>query len=231
MSANSNAAMPDQAAAPQSASSSVTRRKPRLALFIATVCGLGYMPVAPGTWGSLAGLILALAPWWSFLVLSAAIVASRHGESSVFVSIHSQHGLDPFLCFQIALALATAVLGVWSATRAAEVWRQKDPQRVVIDEVSGQHLTLLLGCGIPLWWQPFQFPPEGTALGFISIRAALNWKYLLLGFILFRVFDIWKPFPARQAESLPGGWGIMADDWIAGIYAAIGLWLARAAGL
>ena len=55
-----------------------------------------------------------------------------------------------------------------------------------------------------------------------------NWKYLLLGFILFRVFDIWKPWPVRQAEKLPGGWGIMADDWVAGIYAALGLWLARA---
>ncbi len=60
---------------------------------------------------------------------------------------------------------------------------------------------------------------------------AVNWKYLLLGLILFRVFDIWKPFPARQAESLPGGLGIMADDWIAGIYAALGLWIARAIGL
>ena len=62
-------------------------------------------------------------------------------------------------------------------------------------------------------------------------RGVPNWKYLLLGFILFRVFDIWKPFPARQAESLPGGLGIMADDWIAGIYAALGLWIARAIGL
>ena len=55
----------------------------------------------------------------------------------------------------------------------------------------------------------------------ILVDAALNWKYFLLGLILFRVFDIWKPFPARQAESLPGGWGIMADDWLAGVYAAI----------
>ena len=59
----------------------------------------------------------------------------------------------------------------------------------------------------------------------------LNWKTFLLGFILFRVFDIWKPFPARQAESLPGGLGIMADDWIAGIYAALILWAVRAAGM
>jgi phosphatidylglycerophosphatase A len=49
----------------------------------------------------------------------------------------------------------------------------------------------------------------------------LYWKTSLLGFILFRVFDIWKPFPARQLENLPGGWGVMADDWTAGIYAAL----------
>ena len=60
---------------------------------------------------------------------------------------------------------------------------------------------------------------------------ALNWKYLLAGFILFRVFDIWKPFPARLAESLPGGLGIMADDWVAGVYAAVALALARQLGL
>ena len=108
---------------------------------------------------------------------------------------------------------------------------QEDPQYVVIDEVSGQHLTLLLGCGLPIWWRAAQPLSNTTPLGLITLHSALNWKYLLLGFILFRVFDIWKPFPARQAESLPGGWGIMADDWIAGIYAAIGLWLARAAGL
>jgi phosphatidylglycerophosphatase A len=81
-----------------------------------------------------------------------------------------------------------------------------DPQIAVIDEVSGQHLTYLLSLTL------------------------LNWKYLLLGFILFRVFDIWKPFPVRQAESLPGGWGIMADDWLAGIYAALILWGVHAIG-
>jgi phosphatidylglycerophosphatase A len=58
-----------------------------------------------------------------------------------------------------------------------------------------------------------------------------GWKYLLAGFILFRVFDIWKPWPVRQAEKLPGGWGIMADDWVAGVYAALGLSLLRWLGL
>ena len=132
---------------------------------------------------------------------------------------------------QIGLALVTAALGVSSATCAAKSWQQKDPQRVVIDEISGQHLTLLLGCGVPIWWKTVQRVSPNYLLGGVSLHSSLSWKYLLLGFILFRVFDIWKPFPARQAESLPGGWGIMADDWIAGIYAAIGLWLARAAGL
>jgi phosphatidylglycerophosphatase A len=105
-------------------------------------------------------------------------------------------------------ALLVAGVGVFVASRTANYLGTKDPQIVVIDEVSGQ------------------------LIAYFGIGAAItNWKYLLLGFILFRVFDIWKPFPARQAESLPGGLGIMADDWIAGIYAALGLWIARALGL
>ena len=97
-----------------------------------------------------------------------------------------------------AAAIFMALLGVWASSKAAKFSGLQDPQFVVIDEVSGQLLT------------------------YVVALAPLNWKYLLLGFILFRVFDIWKPFPARQAESLPGGWGIMADDWIAGIYAGLG---------
>ena len=54
----------------------------------------------------------------------------------------------------------------------------------------------------------------------------LNWKFLLAGLLLFRLFDISKPFPCRRLETLPGGWGIMADDWMAGVYAAICLRLA-----
>jgi phosphatidylglycerophosphatase A len=105
------------------------------------------------------------------------------------------------------IVLLVAMLGVYVADRTAKYSGTKDPQFVVIDEVSGQMIA---------YFSPFTL---------------LNWKSLLLGFILFRVFDIWKPFPARQAESLPGGLGIMADDWIAGIYAALGLWIARALGL
>jgi phosphatidylglycerophosphatase A len=116
-----------------------------------------------------------------------------------------------FAWSECALIIAVSIIGVWAAGRTALYLQKHDPQIVVIDEVAGQ-LISYLGLATPRTF-------------------AVNWKYLLLGFILFRVFDIWKPFPARQAESLPGGLGIMADDWIAGIYAALGLWIARAIGL
>ncbi|MGB8540563.1 MAG: phosphatidylglycerophosphatase A [Candidatus Acidiferrales bacterium] len=209
-----------------SPSAASIQRTPRFALFIATAAGLGYLPKAPGTFGSLGGIVLAILPWWAFFLFG---IVSRD-QTLESMSILGGKEFDPFLGAQVWLALTVAVVGVWSAGRAANFQHQKDPQQVVIDEVSGQHLALLLGLAIPIWWKPSAELFPGFELGAITVNTALNWKYLLLGFILFRVFDIWKPFPARQAESLPGGWGIMADDWIAGIYAGLGLWIARAMG-
>ena len=166
--------------------------KPSVAIAIATVCGIGYIPFGPGTWGSL----VAVALYWS---LGSMAATSSYGVS---FAAHLVRLLPAW-----AITTAIAVVGVWAADRTGAFLRTKDPQCVVVDEVSGQFLT------------------------YVAAFAPLNWKYLLLGFILFRAFDIWKPFPARQAESLPGGLGIMADDWMAGVYAAIGLWIARAAGL
>jgi phosphatidylglycerophosphatase A len=215
----------DPAASTEASSSTAAQRKPRFAIFIATAAGLGYLPKAPGTWGSLAGIVLAVLPWWTL----ASIGVVSDNQHFLGTGPHANTN-DPLLQFQIWICLTVAAIGVLTASRVAEYWSQKDPQRVVIDEVSGQHLALFLGCALPVWWKP-QPPWTNADLGFVTSLTALNWKYLLLGFILFRLFDIWKPFPARQAESLPGGWGIMADDWIAGLYAAIGLWIARAAGL
>ena len=211
------------------------RGKPRVSLAIATAFGLGYLPKAPGTWGSLGGIVLALLP---YLFLRLAVVS---GGAIVFYSYGPGRNFVPEILFQIVATVLVALIGIWTAHRAAKYWDVKDPQRVVIDEVSGQHLALLLGGFWPrhaspasnLWsnlrpGQPILWANHPLVA---SIWIWPNWKYLLLGFILFRVFDIWKPFPARQAESLPGGWGIMADDWIAGIYAALGLWIARALGL
>jgi len=224
MSADSDATLPDagcagpnasQNMASQTASTAAARRKPRFALFVATACGLGYLPVAPGTWGSLAGVGLT-ALFFRFLWYGDSYPV-MFGPRPIFV---------PYPLVAGALALLIAFLGVRIASRAAEFAGAKDPQFVVIDEVSGQLIALLLGAGETMFQHTRTYD-----IWPVRWHGFVNWKYLLLGFILFRVFDIWKPFPARQAESLPGGWGIMADDWVAGIYAAIGLWLARAAGL
>ena len=90
------------------------------------------------------------------------------------------------------LALAAILIGIPAATRVARASGRKDPQFVVIDEVAGQLITL--------------------------IAAPIAWKSLLLGFILFRAFDIVKPPPVRQLERLPEGVGIVVDDVAAGLY-------------
>jgi len=175
-----------------------TGRRLSIAGWVATVFGLGYIPVAPGTWGSVVGAIF----YWGlsgYIRALGLIIFPAYFQ----LTASSAH----FVMAAGLTAIAIAVAGVWSSQRTAKSAGVKDPQFVVIDEVSGQFLTYL-----------------------IALSPA-NWKYLLLGFILFRAFDIWKPFPARQAESLPGGWGIMADDWIAGVYAGAGLWIARGFGL
>jgi len=172
------------------------QRKPHLALAIATGFGLGYLPKAPGTWGSLLGAFLA----WGALLVSS----TRPDTAPATIS------WADFLLLQGALVVIVSLLGLWAAGRAAAHLHTKDPQVVVVDEIAGQLITYIA----------MATPPA----------LVLNWKYMLAGFILFRVFDIWKPFPARLAESFPGGVGIMADDWIAGLYAALALGLARQLG-
>ena len=205
-------------------------KKPSLAFAIATSLGVGYLPKAPGTFGSLVGVatiflsaIFFLRPTSVAGLSPLAPLSDANFVDNHFLvpgsDIHNAILLKPLLCALVILLLLAAV-GVWSASRTAAYSGIKDPQFVVIDEVAGQHLTLLL----PLI--PVALPHVATHMDFslYAIFFALslvNWKYLLLGFILFRLFDIWKPFPIRRLENLPGGWGIMADDWMAGVYAAI----------
>ncbi|HTT66276.1 MAG TPA: phosphatidylglycerophosphatase A [Bryobacteraceae bacterium] len=99
------------------------------------------------------------------------------------------------------LAVAVSAPGIWAAGETAREANSKDPQFVVVDEVVGQWLAL-------------------------AGARALNWRSWLAAFVLFRLFDIWKPVPVRQLESLPGGVGIVADDLMAGLYAALVLFLA-----
>lgn len=136
----------------------------RVRMLLATWFGVGSMPLVPGTFGSLAGLLL----WWLLFVAGGWAAA---------------------LSGLVVVTLA----GFWSAGAAESHYGKKDPGHVVIDEVAGQMLTLLL----------------------LPLTPAI----LVSGFLLFRLLDILKPYPARRLESLAGATGIMIDDLIAGLYA------------
>ncbi len=100
----------------------------------------------------------------------------------------------------LALILAFTLLGAWSSTVAERYWGE-DPSRVVIDEVVGQWITLL------------------------AVPAVFSWWHVLAAFVLFRFFDIVKPLGVRKMENFKSGWGIMADDILAGCYGAILIYL------
>lgn len=104
------------------------------------------------------------------------------------------NGVYPPVFLSVSVTLLITFLGVWSSAIMETVWG-KDPSKVVIDEVAGMAVSLLL-------------LPDKV-------------KYLLCAFVLFRFFDIVKPLFIRRAELLPGGWGIMFDDILSGIYANI----------
>jgi len=157
----------------------VTDKRAGPAIWIATAAGAGYSPFAPGTAGSVVGVVL--------VVGLARLHLDRIWSSVVLGAVSG-------LLFAV---------GVWAAGEAERFFGCVDPGQVVIDEVMGQVLTFLL-------------LPHAT------------WKWLLGGFLLFRAFDIMKPFPARQAERIPRGWGIMVDDAVAGLY---GLAVLTALGL
>jgi phosphatidylglycerophosphatase A len=212
---------PDTAMAPPA-----PQAKPRLAFAIATALGVGQLKPGPGTWGSVFGAMIpaVAALLWlvnlghfsgrAVYIATAPLSEGGNGTPS---------SLFPVLSF-VGLFLVSG-LGVWSAARVAAYARVTDPQYVVIDEVSGQQLALVLPL-IPVAIPHFAVRPDLSIYGVFFAMSLTNWKYLLLGILLFRLFDIWKPFPIRRLEKLPGGWGIMADDWLAGVYAAILLRLA-----
>ncbi|MGH9792271.1 MAG: phosphatidylglycerophosphatase A family protein [Candidatus Acidiferrales bacterium] len=204
--------------APPPSSSTTPQRRPRLALLIATGFGLGCLPKAPGTWGSLLGLLIA---WtlWSVGVPSPFLHPEGFG--------YSGWQIEPRSLMNLVVLAGLSAIGVQCAARAANFLRERDPPTVVIDEISGQLIALMGGSWVASWTSD----AISTETPRLLVLVSPSWKYLLAGFILFRVFDIWKPWPVRQAEKLPGGWGIMADDWVAGIYAALCLWALRAAGM
>jgi phosphatidylglycerophosphatase A len=104
--------------------------------------------------------------------------------------------LLPLTPFRIAVALVVVTLvGIWAGGRVERVLGRKDPGLIVIDEVAGMLLSVI---GLPR-----------------------SLPVLVTAFLLFRLFDIWKPFPARESQALTGGIGVMVDDLIAGLYALV----------
>lgn len=143
---------------------------PLLPRMLATSFFVGYLPVAPGTWGAILAIVL-----WLPLYIWAS----------------------PELCFGVTLAAAAVytVAGTWASSVSEKYWG-KDPVIACADETVGQWISLLpVLPGCP-WWE------------------------ILLSLALFRFFDIVKPLGIRKTENLPGGYGMMADDIVAGIYSA-----------
>lgn len=136
----------------------------RLAVFVCSFGYIGFFPVAPGTVGSAAGVLVYLA---------------------------ARNVAVPYL--ELMLIVAFAVAGTVLTRPCEEDLRCVDPGPIVIDEVMGMLITLFM---IPV-----------------------GWGGILLGFLLFRLLDVVKPFPARQLEKLHGGFGVMADDAMAAVYA------------
>ncbi|MBS1787605.1 MAG: phosphatidylglycerophosphatase A [Acidobacteria bacterium] len=156
-----------------------------LAVIIATGGGAGFVPIAPGTWGSLVGLLIAY---------------------GLIVTFKSNVALLQNLLIIVSVVLGW--VGIWAGTRAETVFGKKDSGQIVIDEVCGQVITFVF------------IAPFLAALG-------NQWRWWMIpGFFLFRAFDIFKPFPINGLQSLTGGLGVMMDDIIAGIYAAVLLSLA-----
>jgi phosphatidylglycerophosphatase A len=135
----------------------------RLGLFVATCGYLGYVPIAPGTFGSAAGL--------------AVFYAVRSTES---------------VAVELAVIAMLFAIGIWSGTVAEHHFGGIDPGPVVMDEVVGMLITLAL------------LPVNATGA--------------IVGFLIFRVLDVIKPWPSAGFEKLPGGLGVMADDGMAAVY-------------
>ena len=174
------------------AKQTVERRKPSgivdyLALAL-TTWGVGYGPIAPGTWGSMVGVVIYIA------------VAISETKFNVFL-FNGGFRLDQTsaLIWAANAVFLTifCLVGIWASGRTIPILGNLDPSEAVVDEVMGQLITFL-------------FIPFG-----------LSWPFILAGFLLFRLFDIWKPYPIDDLQALPGGIGVCADDIVAGVYAGI----------
>lgn len=163
-----------------------------------TTFGVGYIPLAPGTFGSMVGVLIYLAA----AAAEASIALYYMGRGWRLAQIDAW-----FHAVNLILFLLFCLLGIWAAGRAVKIFQDKDPQKAVVDEVIGQLIVFL-------------FVPFG-----------LGWPFVLAGFLLFRLFDIWKPYPIDSLQNLPAGIGVCADDILAGVYGGVCLSIIYAVSL
>ena len=159
-----------------------TRMLKSMILFIAQGFGSGRISIAPGTFGSLAGLV-----WFALLL------ATRRIE------------------FYALGALLAIALSVWLCGAAEKILKQKDPSSIVLDEIVAMPVCFACWVG-DLYFGHGQLP---TPEYFLSSHI---WPWTLGVFAAFRFFDVVKPWPIRQSQSLPGGWGVTVDDLLAAVY-------------
>lgn len=136
--------------------------------FLASGFFSGYLPKAPGTFGTLVGMFI-------YLLVSPYLI--------------------PYIAVVIFFVLISVPISTYAETH---IFKEKDSPHIVIDEMVGYFVTML----------SFRFTPDLNGI-----------RYAILGFILFRIFDILKPTPIRQIQNLKGGWGVVMDDVLAGVFA------------
>lgn len=150
-----------------------------------TTFGVGYIPIAPGTWGSAVGVLIYILFEW--FAIKAGLYFSGSGWQEAQINAWNHAVI-------MILFLAFCLLGIWASSRATRLFKNKDPQQAVVDEVIGQLIV------------------------FLFIPFTTSWLFILAGFLLFRLFDIWKPYPIDSLQNLPVGIGVCADDILAGVY-------------
>lgn len=157
-------------------------------LWLAQGFGTGRIPVAPGTFGSLVGLL------WFALLLAA-------GSFWVY----------------LAGCVAGFFLSVWLCGAGEKILRQRDPGSIVMDEISAIPVCAL-AWAFREWQRHGQLPSPAELFS-----TSRGWLFVTILFIAFRLFDIWKPWPVRQSQSLPAGWGVTVDDFLAAGYVNLAL--------
>lgn len=176
----------------------------KLIVWVAQGFGIGRIPFAPGTWGSVLGVV------WSIVLFEA------FSPAAVALTV-----------------LLSGLFAVWCCGEAEQILGQKDPGSIVLDEIVAMPLVYA-----GLWfWQAWGDSDNGWSFWFsaktvdLAEMARTMWPALLAGFALFRLFDIWKPWPIRRLQHLPGGWGVVADDLAAGLAAGVALFFGWGAAI